>query len=100
MVLAVDEGFQRDVLRQQRLQRFVQISFDFRVNTVAFLFDAVVGADTYRLTIRTDGNDAHVSVAEAAGDQFTNLFGLYLLFELYLEVTSTGEVDALAQAAC
>ena len=97
MVLTVDECFQCDILSQQRLQRFIQVCFDFRIDVVAFFFNTVVGTDTYSLAVRTDSNNAYVSVTKLAGDEFTHLFGLYLIFKLYLEVTSTGEVDTLAQ---
>ena len=99
MVLTVDEGFQRDILGQQRFQGLVQVCFDFGVDVVTFFFDTVVGADTYGLAVSTDSDDTDIGIAELAGNQFAYLFGFYLVLELYLEVTSTGEVDALAQTA-
>ena len=99
MVFAVDEGFQRNVLGQYRFQSLIQICFDFRVDVVTFFFNAVVRADTYSLTVCTDSDNADIGVTELAGDKLTNLFRLYLVLKLHLEVTSTGEVDALAQSA-
>ena len=65
----------------------------------SFFFDTVVGTDTYGLTVRTDGDNADIGIAELAGDKLTNLFRLYLILKLYFEVTSTSEVDTLAQSA-
>ena len=98
MVFAVDEGFQSDVLSQYRLQSLIQICFDFRVDVVTFFFNAVVRADTYSLAVCTDSDNADIGIAELAGDKFTNLFRFHFVLKLYLEVTSTGEVDALAQS--
>ena len=98
MVFAVDEGFQSDVLSQYRLQSLIQICFDFRVDVVTFFFNAVVRADTHSLAVCTDSDNADIGIAELAGDKFTNLFRFHFVLKLYLEVTSTGEVDALAQS--
>ena len=98
MVLTVDECFQRDILSQQRLQRFIQVCFDFRIDVVAFFFNTVVGTDTYGLTVRTDGDNADIGIAELAGDKLTNLFRLYLILKLYFEVSSSSEIDTLAQS--
>ena len=99
MVIAVDECSQCDVLSQHRFQCFVQVRFDFRVYIVTFVLNTVVGTDTYGLLIGTDRDNAYVGITELVRDQLTYLFRFDRIFELNLEVTSTGEVDTLAQTA-
>ena len=72
MVLTVDEGFQRDILGQQRFQGSRTGMLRFRVDVVTFFFDTVVGADTYGLAVSTDSDDTDIGVAELAGNQFAS----------------------------
>ena len=88
--------WQGDVLSQHGFQCFVQVRFDFRVHVVTFVLNAVVGTDTYSLLVGTDRDDTYVGITELVRDQLTYLLRFNRIFELNLEVTSTGEVDTLA----
>ncbi len=62
------------------------------------LLNTVVGTDTDSFLVCTDSDNTNVSITDLLLEiNSRNLFGFYLILELYYEITSTGKVNTLRQ---
>ena len=99
--VTVDEGFQSQILSKHAttLKNLKQLGFYLAVYLGSVLIDTVVGADTQGVAVCTKGNGVGVAALKGVCQKCVSLLGSNLILEHYHEVTSTSEVDALAETA-